>query len=557
MFTISRGIARSSVATGRAGRLFKAPNAALYPALSRQTQGQSLFHTSRPQFQAEIAQVSLNTPNLTSIAQNAQQHKLDIKLPSFDRSDVKEGIVHIGVGGFHRSHLAVYVDTMMGQHGANEWAICGVGLKPFDAGIRDALGSQDSLYTVWERSGKGSKARVIGSINSFLYAPDSPSKVIDKMAHEDTKIVSMTITESGYYYNENTHDLKTDDPDIAADIKSDLKEPLTTFGYLYAALEKRYAAGLQPFTVLSCDNMQGNGSITRHMLLSFARARDPEFADWIAAKGLFPNSMVDRITPRTTDEDKVALADEFGIKDAWPVVAEPFSQWVLEDAFVSGRPEFEKVGVQVVSNTEAVEKFECHKLRLLNASHSALAYGAYLANFVYVHEVFENPLWHKFIYNMMHKEVKPLMPEIKGVDVNKYCDTLLERFSNPAIMDQVTRLTINGSSKLPQFIMPSIAEHIMEGTHEFKRLVFVLATWFRFVQGVDEQGKAIFVEDPMAEELQKLALEGGDKPYPLLNVKSLFGDDLRNSKIFVDELTKAMKLIHSEGTMAALAKYVD
>lgn len=548
-----RGIARSSIAAGRARSYKACAGAPLQPALFLASQKQ--FSTSRSALQAEIQQHKLNSHNLTSIAQNSQQHNLGIRLPSFDRTDVKEGIVHIGVGGFHRSHLAVYVDTLMGQHGANEWAICGVGLKPFDAGIRDALNSQDSLYTVFERSKKGSSARVIGSINSFLYAPDGPSKVIDKMAHEDTKIVSMTITESGYYYNENTHELKIEDPDIAADIKSDLKEPRTTFGYLYAALEKRHAAGLKPFTVLSCDNMQGNGRITRHMLLSFARLRNPELADWITAKGHFPNSMVDRITPRTTDEDKVALAEEYGIQDSWPVVAEPFTQWVVEDAFVSGRPEFEKAGVQVVRNTHEVEKFECHKLRLLNASHSALAYGAYLGGFVYVHEVLENPLWYKFIHNLMYKEVKPLMPEIKGVDIEQYCNTLLERFSNPAIMDQVNRLTINGSSKLPQFIMPSIAEHIMQGTHDFDRLVFVLATWFRFLKGVDEQGKAIFIDDPMAKELSVMANEGGEKPYPLLDVKSLFGNDLRKSKVFVEKLTEAMKVIHAEGTMAALAKY--
>ncbi|KAJ2982688.1 hypothetical protein NQ176_g1216 [Zarea fungicola] len=556
MSTILRSVARSSTANCRSRWTKSCTSTAVYSALSRSSQGQQ-FHTSRTQLQAELTRFNLSNQNLTSIAQAAQQNKLDIKLPTFDRTDVKEGIVHIGVGGFHRSHLAVYVDSLMGQHGAHEWAICGVGLKPFDAGIRDALGGQDCLYTVFERSAHGSNARVIGSINSFLYAPDGPSKVIDKMAHEDTKIVSMTITESGYYYNENTHDLELEHPDIVADIQSDLTAPRTTFGYLYAALEKRHAAGLQPFTVLSCDNMQGNGSITRHMLLSFARARNSKLVDWITSKGLFPNSMVDRITPRTTDEDKLTLAEEFGIQDSWPVVAEPFTQWVVEDAFVGGRPEFEKVGVQVVRNVHDVEKFECHKLRLLNASHSAIAYAAYLAKFVYVHEVFENPLFRGFIYNMMHKEVKPLMPNIKGVDVDKYCDTLLERFSNPAIMDQVNRLTLNGSSKLPQFIMPSIAEHIMAGTHDFKRLVFVVATWFRFLNGVDEQGKAIFIDDPMAKGLQARAIEGGDKPYPLLDVKSLFGDDLRGSKIFVAELTEALRLIHKEGTMAALAKYVD
>lgn len=523
----------------------------------RQPQSQSLFHTSQSRFQSTITAPALSNQSLKAIEQAARQKNRDVEFPNFDRSNVKEGIVHIGVGGFHRAHLAVYIDSLMKKHGDRDWAICGVGLQPFDAGMRDALVGQDCLYTLIERADKGSSARVIGSINSFLFAPDDPTKVIEKMAHADTKIVSMTITESGYYYNENTHELEIEHPDIVADLKSDLKSPRTTFGFLFAALEKRHAAGLKPFTVLSCDNMQKNGSITRHMLLSFARARNAKIADWIEAQGQFPNSMVDRITPRTTDTDKTALAETFGIQDSWPVVTEPFTQWVIEDSFADGRPAFEKVGVQVVSNVHEVEKFECHKLRLLNASHSAVAYAAYLSGIEYVHEVFENPLYYKFIYNMMHKEVKPLMPAIDGVDIDKYCDTLLERFANPTIMDQIGRLTINGSGKLPQFIMPTIAEQIMAGTHDFKRLVFVTATWFRFLNGKDEQGKPIFIDDPMVEDLQARAIKGGNKPFPLLDVKNLFGDDLRGDKIFVEELTKAMESLYRDGTMATLAKYVD
>ena len=501
--------------------------------------------------------VNLNNQNLELIKQAAQQNNRTVQVPQFDRSNVKEGIVHIGVGGFHRAHLAVYVDKLLNEHGSNEWGICGVGLQPFDAEMRDALVPQDCLYTVIERAEKGSSASVIGSINSFLFARDDPSKVIDKMAHEDTKIVSMTITESGYFYNENTHQLQVEHPDIAADLAGDLSAPRTTFGFLYAALEKRHHAGLKPFTVLSCDNMLKNGSITKNMLLSFARLRDPKVASWIESQGRFPNSMVDRITPRTSEADKAALADTFGIQDSWPVVTEPFMQWVVEDTFANGRPAFEKVGVQVVGSVHDVERFEAHKLRLLNASHSAIAYAAYLGGFTYVHEVFENPHFFKFIHDMMHEEVKPLLPVIPGVDLDKYCNTLLERFANPTIMDQTARLALNGSGKLPQFIMPSIAEHIMDGTHNFRRLVFCVATWFRFLNGTDEHGKAIFIDDPMAEDLQARALAGGDKPYPLLDIKNLFGDDLRNDKVFVEELSKAMESLYREGTMATLAKYVE
>ncbi|KAJ0116681.1 hypothetical protein J7T55_009831 [Diaporthe amygdali] len=481
-------------------------------------------------------------------------------IPTYSREGLKEGIVHIGVGGFHRAHLAVYVDNLLGKNvnDAREWAICGVGLKPFDAGMRDALVPQDGLYTTIERSAEGSQARVIGSINSFLYAPDNVDAVIAKMANPETRIVSMTITESGYYYNENTHELQVEDPDIVEDLKSDLGAPRTTYGFLFAALARRHAAGLKPFTVLSCDNMQKNGTITRSMLLSFARLRDPKIADWIAEHGAFPNSMVDRITPRTSDTDKTDLAANFGIEDAWPVVTEPFMQWVVEDTFANGRPAFEQVGVQVVKNVHEVEKFECHKLRLLNASHTAMAYIAYLSGFEYVHNVIEHPLFNKFLYKMMHEEVRPLLPEIEGVSIDAYIDMLMHRFSNPTIMDQITRLTLNGSGKLPQFIMPSIAEQIWDSReHNFRRLTLAVASWFRYLDGVDEQGRPIHVDDPMAERLQALAREGGTSPAPLLGVKNLFGDDLRGDKLFVEELGRALESLHKEGAMATLAKYVD
>lgn len=504
--------------------------------------------------------IKLNNQNLSQIrklAQPGSAQRHPTTLPSYDRKGLKEGIVHIGVGGFHRAHLAAYLDGLLSQNSARDWAIAGVGLQPFDAGMRDALVPQDGLYTLIERSAAGSSARVIGSISSFLFAPDDPRAVIAKMANEDTRIVSMTITESGYYYNENTHQLEVEHPDIVADLQSELTAPKTTFGYLYASLAKRYEAGLKPFTVLSCDNMQKNGTITGNMLKTFARHRDPKIAKWLGDHGAFPNSMVDRITPRTMEEDKVSLAEQFGIEDAWPVVTEPFLQWVVEDKFALGRPEFEKVGVQLVPDVHEVEQFECHKLRLLNASHTAMAYLAFLSHFEYVHEVIQHPLFSKFIHQMMHQEVKPLLPVIPGVSLDAYCDKLIERFSNPTIMDQINRLTLNGSGKLPQFIMPTIAEQIMANTHNLKRLSLVVASWFRYLEGVNEQGKPYPIDDARAEELQPLAVEGGAKPYPMMDVKNLFGDDLRGDKIFMGELAKAMESLHTKGALATLSEYVD
>ncbi|RAH43665.1 mannitol dehydrogenase family protein [Aspergillus brunneoviolaceus CBS 621.78] len=503
-----------------------------------------------------MAPLKLSNKNLSQIASTAGEHQ--VQVPTYQRGDaVKEGIVHVGVGGFHRAHLAVYVDQLMQKHGEKNYAICGVGLQPFDAAMRDALGSQDHLYTVIERSAKGSFAHVVGAINSYLFAPDDREAVIAKMAHPDTHIVSLTITESGYYYNENTHELQSEHPDIQYDLDpAHETAPRTTFGFLYAALARRHQQGLKPFTVMSCDNMQKNGSITRHMLESFARLKNPTLAEWIATQGGFPNAMVDRITPQTSAADKTALADKFGIEDSWPVVTEPFMQWVIEDQFADGRPPFEKVGVQVVKNVHDVEQFEKHKLRLLNGSHSALGYPGQLAGFQYVHEVMENPTFNKFVWQMMQDEVKPLLPDIPGVDIDEYCRTLMGRFENPTIMDQLPRICLNASGKIPQFIMPSIAEAIWVKA-PFRRLCFVAAAWFRYVNGVDDAGNRFPVDDPMRDELQAKARAGGTKPHELLSIKTLFGDDLRSDERFLKQITQAMEEIDRDGILKTLPKYVD
>ncbi|KAJ5567077.1 mannitol 2-dehydrogenase [Penicillium sp. DV-2018c] len=497
-----------------------------------------------------MAPLKLNSKNLSQIDAAGDGH---VQVPTYKRDGaVKEGIVHVGVGGFHRAHLAVYVDQLMQKHGVTDYAICGVGLQPFDAAMRDVLREQDHLYTVIERSAKGSFAHVVGCINSYLFAPDDREAVIAKMAHPDTHIVSLTITESGYYYNENTHELISDHPDIQADIDpANEKTPAPHLASSTPLLPDatRQASSPSP----SCLK---NGSITRHMLHSFALLRDPEVAKWILEQGAFPNAMVDRITPQTSAADKTALADEFSIQDAWPVVTEPFMQWVIEDQFSDGRPPFEKVGVQVVKNVHDVEQFEKHKLRLLNGSHSAIGYPGQMAGFKYVHEVMEHPVFRKLVWQMMQDEVKPLLPDIPGVNIDEYCETLMGRFSNPTIMDQLPRVCLNASGKIPQFIMPSIAEAIWV-TGPFRRLCFVAAAWFCYVKGVDDYGNKFEVNDPLVEELQTRAHAGGTNPLELLQMKNLFGDDLRSDKRFLDETTKAMEDIMRDGVLKTLPKYVD
>ncbi|KAK2074070.1 hypothetical protein P8C59_008307 [Phyllachora maydis] len=505
------------------------------------------------------AALPLTAANLPRIAAaTAPATAQSVAIPTYDRQAAREGIVHVGVGGFHRAHLAVYVDRLMQDHGCDDYAICGVGLQPGDAAMRDVLAAQDHLYTVVERSAAGARAQVVGSIRSFLFAPDDRAAVVAKMAHAHTHIVSLTITESGYYYNENTHELQADHADIRHDLDpAQADQPVSIFGFLYAALARRKAAGLRPFTVLSCDNMQKNGAITRHMLETFARLRgDAAVADWIGTHGAFPNSMVDRITPRTSDADVAALAADFAVADKWPVVTEPFMQWVVEDAFSDGRPALERVGVQVVGSVRDVEQFEMHKLRLLNGSHSAIGYPGTLAGFAHVHEVMADADFGAFVWRLMQDEVKPLLPAIPGVDVDAYCRTLVERFANPTIMDQLPRICLNASGKIPQFIMPSIAEAIWSG-RPFRRLVFVAAAWFRYLHGRDDEGRAFAVDDPMRDELQRRARAGGLAPHELLGIKTLFGDDLRTDKRFLDEMTTAMELIARDGVRKTLPKYVD
>lgn len=495
--------------------------------------------------------LKLTSKNLPEITKN------NVTACDYDRENVKHGIVHVGVGGFHRSHLAVYVERVLSQYKQSDWSICGVGMTKWDATMRDVLGAQDNLYTCLERGAEGNRAHVVGSITEYIFAPDNAEKVIAKMAHPDTKIVSMTITESGYFYNENTHELQADHPDLASDLKGEAP-PSTFFGYIYEALVRRHSAGLKPFTVLSCDNMQKNGSISRAMCISFAKLKDPKIAEWIEQNGAFPNSMVDRITPRTSDEDKAVLLNEFALEDAWPVVTEPFMQWVLEDQFCDGRPPFEKVGVQVVSKVHDVEQFEMHKLRLLNASHSAIAYLAYLAGYKHVDEVLANPTWNKFISKMMHDEVKPLLPAIPGVDLDKYCETLMARFCNPTLKDEIARLCIGGSGKLPQFIMPSIAEHIMASNPTPRRLTLVVAAWFRYLSGYDEAGKEFTIKETDEidiKNLQAKARDGGHLPENLMGIRNLFGDDLRDDKGFMGELTTALDSLYKNGAQKTLVNY--
>src|SRR5215203_4232694 len=435
---------------------------------------------------------ALNQDNLGS---------LSVPVPSYDRSQVKVGIVHFGVGGFHRAHQAMYLDSLMEQGQALDWGICGVGVMPFDLKVRDALVPQDCLYTLVLKDSQGEwTPKVIGSIVSYLYAPDDPDAVIERMADPATRIVSLTVTEGGYNFHPVTGKFDADNPAVRADLAPGAV-PTTTFGLITEALARRRERGIEPFTVMSCDNIQGNGRVAQEVFTAFARLRDPGLGEWIEANVRFPNSMVDRITPVTTDGDRAEIRDRFGVEDAWPVVCEPFTQWALEDRFNAGRPPFEDVGVQVVPD---VEPYELMKLRLLNASHQALCYFGFLAGYRLVHEVAQDRLFANFLLDYMNREATPTLPPVPGVDLDAYKRTLIERFSNGAVRDTVARLCAESSDRIPKFVLPAVKENLAAG-RDVRLAAAVVASWARYAEGVDEQGQPIALVDRLADSLRAIA----------------------------------------------------
>jgi mannitol 2-dehydrogenase len=472
---------------------------------------------------------------------------LKIPVPSYDRSRVTVGIVHFGVGGFHRAHQAMYIDQLMEQGKALDWGICGVGVMPFDLKMKEALQSQDCLYTLVEKAPDGSwTPRIIGSIVQYLYAPDDPDAVIEKMADPATRIVSLTVTEGGYNFHPVTGKFDDTNPAVQADLVPGAV-PTTTFGLITEALVRRRARGIEPFTVMSCDNIQGNGHMAQEVFSAFARLRDPELGEWVEGNVLFPNSMVDRITPVTTDDDRTQISERFGVEDAWPVVCEPFTQWALEDKFSSGRPPLQDVGVQVVPD---VMPYELMKLRLLNASHQALCYFGYLAGYRLVHEVAQDQLFANFLLDYMNREATPTLAPVPGIDLDTYKLQLIERFSNSAVRDTVARLCAESSDRIPKWLLPVIRENLA-ADRDVTLSAAVVASWARYAEGVDEQGEPIKVVDRLADSLVEIAAQQRDDHLAFVKNRELFGD-LATEPAFTEPYLNTLESLHSNGARATL-----
>lgn len=474
-----------------------------------------------------------------------------VRVPTYDRSTITPGIVHIGVGGFHRAHLAMYVDDLLQAGGSDNWGIVGVGLLPHDERICSVLTEQDGLYTLVVKQPDGTRdSRVIGSILRCLHAPSDPRAVLDTMADPATRIVSLTITEGGYLVDQSTGEVQVDDAQVRAETRPGA-DPQTAFGYIIAALRARREAGTPPFTVMSCDNLPGNGQVTKKTLTAIARLQDPDFADWIEQEVSFPDAMVDRITPRTSEEDIETLEASTGIRDGWPVVCEPYTQWVLEDHFGLERPAFEAVGAQVVDD---VEPFELMKLRLLNASHQSLCYLGYLAGYRYAHEVCQDDLFVDFLLGYMREEGSPTLPPVPDTDLEEYRTTLIERFANPEVRDTLARLCAESSDRIPKWLVPVI-RHNLEHDGRIDHAALVVAAWCRYAEGVDEQGEAIEVDDRLKEQVMAAAQEAKEDPKAFLADPALFGD-LGQNKSFVQAFSSALKSLHARGARASVQALV-
>jgi mannitol 2-dehydrogenase len=476
---------------------------------------------------------------------------LSVPGPAYDRGGVTTGVVHFGVGGFHRAHQAMYHDRLMNAGQALDWGICGVGVMSADRRMKEALDAQDGLYTLVLKHPDGTyEPRVIGAIIEYLFAPDDPEAVIEKLAAETTRIVSLTVTEGGYNIHHVTGEFNAANPAVRADLEPGAT-PRTTFGLITEALRRRRERGLEPFTVMSCDNIPGNGDLSRRVFGAFARLRDPELGDWAEREVRFPNSMVDRITPVTTDGDRAELRERFGIEDRWPVVCEPFTQWVLEDAFSLGRPPYEDAGVQMVQD---VEPYELMKLRLLNAGHQALGYPAYLAGYRLVHEAAQDPLFRTFVLGYMDEEATPTLAPVPGVDLDDYKHTLLERFSNPEVRDTIARLCAESSDRIPKFLLPVVRRQLETGG-EIRHCATVVASWARYAEGVDEQGEPIEVVDPLKDTLMALARRQREDPDAFIAHREVFGD-LVDDERFVGAYRSALRSLHERGARATLEAIV-
>ncbi|MGO9385282.1 MAG: mannitol dehydrogenase family protein [Mycobacterium sp.] len=457
---------------------------------------------------------------------SATLSQLPIATPTYERDGIQVGIAHFGVGGFHRAHQAMYIDRLLQRGLAREWGICGLGMLPADRRMRDVLHAQDGLYTLILEHPDGHRdARVIGSIVDYRYAPDDPPATIELLAAPTTRIISMTITEGGYQ----------------------VRDPESVFGLIVEALARRRDRGITAPTIVSCDNIEHNGEVARQAVIAHAELMRPGLADWITEDARFPCSMVDRITPVTTPDLVAAVERDFGIADEWPVVAESFAAWVLEDDFADGRPPLDEAGVLLVDD---VGPYESMKLRLLNAGHQCLCYFAALCGYRMVNDAARDPLLAEFLLAYFDSEAVPTLRPVPGIDLRAYTRGLIERFANPGVGDTVARLCAYSSDRIPKWLLPVIRDNLLTGG-PIRLAAATVASWARYAEAVDERGEPIEVVDNLAESLVPLARSQRLDPIAFIENAALFGDLARVPR-FVEAYTWALDWLHTRGARATL-----
>jgi fructuronate reductase len=437
-------------------------------------------------------------PTITRLtAQSLARLPADVARPRYDLASARVGIVHLGVGAFHRAHQAIYIDDRLAA-GESDWAICGASLRSSDTS--GALEPQNGLYTLSTSSAEAETLRVVGSLRRLLVAPADPQALLVAMSDPAVRIVTLTVTEKGYCHDPATCRLDEGHADILEDLNNP-GAPCSAPGFIVEALRRRRQGGVAPFTVLSCDNLPSNGATSRNVITRMASLRDADLGKWVADEVAFPSTMVDRIVPATTDDDRARISMRLGFEDGWPVVTEPFSQWVIEDDFSCGRPRFEDSGATLVSD---VASYELAKLRLLNGSHSMLAYLGCLAGYETVSDVMADANFARLVADLMEKESAPTLDASRTGDLTPYIRELIARFRNPALRHSTRQIAMDGSQKLPQRLLGTIRARLAQGA-PIERLAFGVAAWMRYVTGLDEQGRPIVVRDPMSAMLRAIA----------------------------------------------------
>jgi len=470
--------------------------------------------------------------------------------PRYARGSLSPGILHFGVGNFHRSHQAVYLDDLFNAGIGHDWALVGAGVFEGERAGRDKLEEQDWLTTVVEQDEDHVGARVTGAMVDFI-VPGDAAAIVARLADPAIRIVSLTITEGGYFIDPASGHFDPAHPGIVADA-ANIASPKTVFGLILAGLMRRREAGIVPFTVMSCDNIPHNGRVTAEGVIGLARLVDDELADWVTQIVAFPNSMVDRITPATTDRERAILVEDFGVEDNWPVFCEPFRQWVLEDRFTAGRPPLEQAGVQFVAD---VAPYELMKIRILNGGHAAIAYPAGLMDIHFVHEAMQEKLVRDFLARVEHEEIIPTVPPVPGTSLEDYCRLVEKRFSNPKIGDTVRRLCLDGSNRQPKFIIPTIADRLKAGKG-IAGLALESALWCRYCFGTTDSGAAIEPNDPNWDRMQATAKAARSDPGAWLAMEDIYGD-VGRSPVFSAAFATALRDLWANGARETLRRYLS